>query len=121
MMISNQNIRPPKVPLDFSYDDLRSEYKCGMPIVPSNFCYVHDIIDRLVSLGKDQIVSEFHEWEKELYSTILNSDAFKRVKEKEDRSQFSMLFDISIISKRFVYRMMPEKYKSKAYNIYDNL
>ena len=59
--------------------------------------------------------------EKNLYSTILNSDAFKRVIEKGYRSQFDMLFDISIISKRFVYRMMPEKYKSQAYNIYDKL
>ena len=120
MMSSDPTIRAPKLPLDFCYDDLISDYKFGTPIVPSDFCYVHDIIDILESMGKDHVVSMFYEWEKELYSTILNSDAFKRLKEKEDSRRFGKLFDLSMISKRFIFRMMPEKYKSPKERFYED-
>lgn len=89
----------------------------GTPMVPSDYYYVEDLIAKLVAMGCKQVVYKFYEWEQELYSTILNSDVFKRLKEGE----YIRESDILIISKKFIYRLLPEKYKSPTDRIYDDL
>ena len=89
----------------------------GTPMVPSDYYYVEDLIAKLVAIGCKQVVYKFYEWEQELYSTILNSDVFKRLKEKG----YSGEFEILKISKKFIYRLLPDKYKSPTDRIYDDL
>ena len=89
----------------------------GTPMVPSDYYYVEDLIAKLVAMGCKQVVYKFYEWEQELYSTILNSDVFKRLKEKG----YSGEFEILKISKKFIYRLLPDKYKSPTDSIYDDL
>ena len=89
----------------------------GTPIVPSDFYYINDLIAKLVAIDCEQVVYKFYDWEKELYSAILNSDVFKRLKEEG----YIRESDILIISKKFIYRLLPEKYKSPTDYIYDEL
>lgn len=87
----------------------------GKPTVPSDLEYISIIINLLIDMGCNQVVNKFYEWEKELYSTILNSDAFKKLTEKKDCSKI----EISNITKKFIYRLLPERYKSPTDCILD--
>ena len=89
----------------------------GTPMVPSDFYYVMDLIAELVTMDCEQIVYKFYKWEQELYSTILNSDVFKRLKEEE----YVRESDILLMSKKFIYRLLPDKYKSPTDKIIDEL
>lgn len=100
----------------FMYDDIINHIKeKGKPTVPSDLEYISIIINLLIDMGCNQVVNKFYEWEKELYSTILNSDAFKKLTEKEDCSKI----EISNITKKFIYRLLPERYKSPTDSILD--
>ena len=101
----------------FSEFDVLDEREKGTPMVPSDFYYVKDLIAKLVAMDCKQVVYKFYEWEQRLYSAILNSDVFKRLKKEEHIREF----DILIISKKFMYRLLPEKYKSSTDYIYYEL
>lgn len=89
--------------------------KRGEPVVPSALDIFSCLIDILVSKGCNQAVNKFYEWEKELYLTIKNSDTFIKFNEKGKTNKCGIM----CITKKYYYRMLPDKYKSPTDSIID--
>lgn len=85
-------------------------------IVPSDLDYFSELINNLVYKGCNQAVNNFYKWEKELYSTIMNSDTFiKKINGNEECD----IYDAYCIMKKYFYRMLPDQFKSPTDLILD--
>ena len=95
------------------YDGVSPRHKVekGIPLRPSDFVYVYRLINQLCYLKCYEAVDNFTEWEAELHMNIYLSQEFKALNENDPDDYDDQR---KIISKRYIYKMLPDKYKSPS-------
>ena len=86
----------------------------GHPFVASDFEYIYILTQQLKTLGCRKAIKDFEEWNHRLYKTIEDSPELKKLNE-ESPSDYSP--KRRIIAKRYIYRLLPDKYKSYSDHI----
>ena len=94
------------------YDDVNRLHiiEKGRPFLASDFAYIYILTRQLETIGCNEALKRFDEWNSKLYTAIGESQEFKRL--NEDSSDYSQ--KRRDIAKRYIYRLMPEKYKSDS-------
>lgn len=83
----------------------------GRPFVASDFAYIYILTQQLKTLGCKKAIEDFEEWNYRLYMMIEDSPEFKKLN-KESPSDYSQ--KRRIIAKRYIYRLLPDKFKSSS-------
>lgn len=87
----------------------------GMPFTAMDFRYIYILCQQIENLGGRKILHTFEEWDRELADTIVNSPEFKHLNEvslPDDEYDEKR----RMIAKRYIYKLMPNKYKSSDDN-----
>ena len=95
----------------------RHEVEKGVPLIASDFVYIYVLIQRLTSMGCYMAIKEFADWEEKLSSTVRYSKAFKDLNERNPGDYNNRRI---VITKRFIYQLLPEKYKDPNDKILPN-
>jgi hypothetical protein len=84
--------------------------KLGEPVVSTDFNYIYTFTQQLQTLGCDEAIGEFSNWNQKLYDEIKKSDDFDRL-----NFEYPLEYnDFRIkIAKKYIYMMLPDKYKSE--------
>ncbi len=99
---------------DYSiYDGVNRQHiiKKGHPFVASDFAYIYILTQQIKALGCRKAIEDFEEWNHRLYKTIEESPEFEQL-DKESLLNYSL--KRRIIAKRYIYRLLPDKYKSDS-------
>ena len=81
----------------------------GKPFVAFDFAYIHILFRQLITLNCFGAIKEFTHWNSCLYNAIKDSPEFRQLNQDLPYDYNSRRI---VIAKRYIYRLLPEKYKS---------
>ena len=80
------------------------------PLVASDVIYVKDILERLKTMGCDDVLAKFMEWNEFLRFTISNSKEFKEIDRNDDYGYDHKRW---IITKKYIGLLLNDKFDNK--------